>query len=1292
MAETNHLIVPIQLSALYVPEEDRSIQGQMADFSLLPYTSASLGDVNSSQAYLGETITNKPFSDNEFPLKQGIHLHWALPDGLTTGTQQRNGELEFPAVPNRWLITRKQDGIINQQWVVESDYLFPEHEDYSDVAVNIPYEGGEQPFRYLGRKMTYAQWKENGNQGKYLDKLTTVGYGEPSFAAFYPNCFSVFGYHDLLETDGKPIPAAGVEYEVVGWYSDPSSDPLRQLLQIHQGANTATRKQAVQEEFDWLLPEDFTGEGHLMCMAKLRLNAGFDHQQVPALHPRITIGNTPTEALSAALAEYLIEGSADPGQALVAIEDQLEAIQQASDLSGKSLDVAARFRQARHQSQFTAYQHSYSWTIGRSRKGNLKAENVPEELESVPSSLQVLLHEVNELQDQYDWGTALITSDREQLFADWYKYMITLYPPDRLSDDYPAVDAVRHFLEAHALPAFDARLGFVGEIEVRDSEEGHFIAADSGTSSPTSVARQLTEKLEQLQEQLTIWTTTEDTKVEAYLKRVLDPRFWEPNDPCLLLEGGGLSVSERNGRDGTLTLYPVAIDQVFDPVSYSMFQEQLPEALFEHIFEPDRQPWSPFLLDWEVQYFPYEHTSGSEDTFPKGLVTDHFEMRYGSPDLSLRGEKGSLSRRPMTYSGSSILTEESNDLLQQSIIEHMRKLKLPEAYEQETGKHWDLSLKAFREWYANGNPKPGVLVQIKALEKLQEMVCLSQSLDGLNLAMLMKKSTLSFPVDDPLNYGNPEDPKSLRGFSANRMSAAVEEVSHLAPVPWNPFHPIRSGVLKINRLRLIDTFGQTRSIDCSRIDTSYSLATSGSNYLISLPPRICHPTRMNFHLIKRNARPGTVPRAVPDEQVLGWLVPNKVEKSLMIYEESGKALGYFKARKWHEAIDSDQAVALDEISNSYLKNVVHFIQRAIAEDEPGSDADDQFLMHFIQSLEDALDHTQPEVSQQLKGVSWLIGRPIAVVRTALSLEMLGSPAVDQSWGAFEKDMGRSDRETRGYTNVKLPIRIGEYGQLNDGLIGYWIEDWRGEQQEFINDVFYCPNSDYIDTPKIESQYVKPGASEPPINVYRSLSDPPQILTVLMEPRGLLHASAGILPCKKLGLNPAAYEQSINQLETTFLAAPLLMPRNQVHLGLRSAKTLEWSWVERADFLKETGASTWKEVRAEGQISEAQFLEQWPVSPFADLLPASEALKYLISVEVGWLKPGKAATYLLMSHDQKGDSSLRDSSLEGRESDLDRWLNQQAKAIKPPVLEADYIHKNEIKEGWIKVRKTHSDAL
>ena len=76
----------------------------------------------------------------------------------------------------------------------------------------------------MGRSVPLAAWREAGASSERIGKLTAVGYGEPTFAAFYPNCHSVFGFHDGDYAGNVP---AGLRYDILGWYADPADDRLK---------------------------------------------------------------------------------------------------------------------------------------------------------------------------------------------------------------------------------------------------------------------------------------------------------------------------------------------------------------------------------------------------------------------------------------------------------------------------------------------------------------------------------------------------------------------------------------------------------------------------------------------------------------------------------------------------------------------------------------------------------------------------------------------------------------------------------------------------------------------------------------------------------------------------------------------------------------------------------------------------------------------------------------------------------------------------------------------------------
>ena len=210
----------------------------------------------------------------------------------------------------------------------------------------------------MGRTLPLARWPSA--PGDYLNQrdgnskykfshypLTSVGYGEPSFAAYYPSCYSVFGFCDIdpgLKEDVSYV------YQVIGWFNEADLDPL-ESAEFAALANDAARYQALTHEYP------------------LVSQRGRDEEAVPGAHPvlgsltvtpakvkpwqpqdgpcRLAIGNTGGEALAALLADEVATPQHPDQKAL--IEDQLEAMNVASSLQGVEVDYAAHVAQTRHQ-------------------------------------------------------------------------------------------------------------------------------------------------------------------------------------------------------------------------------------------------------------------------------------------------------------------------------------------------------------------------------------------------------------------------------------------------------------------------------------------------------------------------------------------------------------------------------------------------------------------------------------------------------------------------------------------------------------------------------------------------------------------------------------------------------------------------------------------------------------------------------------------------------------------------------------------------------------------------------
>jgi hypothetical protein len=74
--------------------------------------------------------------------------------------------------------------------------------------------------------------------------------------------------------------------------------------------------------------------------------------------------------------------------------------------------------------------------------------------------------------------------------------------------------------------------------------------------------------------------------------------------------------------------------------------------------------------------------------------------------------------------------------------------------------------------------------------------------------------------------------------------------------------------------------------------------------------------------------------------------------------------------------------------------------------------------------------------------------------------------------------------------------------------------------------------------------------------------------MLMDPRGMVHASTGILPIKTIQIPPHQYASAVKQFEMTFLTAPVLSAGrgvagvNTIGLPVSDPPGYNWSWLER----------------------------------------------------------------------------------------------------------------------------------
>lgn len=209
LARELRVLVPIHVDALVV----RKAGGSWAACS--------------GTAQDGRWVGPTPFADLPQGRSPGVHLHWAVPDGLSKlSAELPNG----PALPDRWLVVRV--GVARRgtrpitAFVIESR---------------------------SGRVTPLANWSPAPPVG---DPVRVTGPGDPGWIGYFDNVENRFAFHDV------PPPTEGrLAYLVCGWYAQPSDDPLADLPASHKAL------EARLKSLGWSVPlEDLppaTREGQL---------------------------------------------------------------------------------------------------------------------------------------------------------------------------------------------------------------------------------------------------------------------------------------------------------------------------------------------------------------------------------------------------------------------------------------------------------------------------------------------------------------------------------------------------------------------------------------------------------------------------------------------------------------------------------------------------------------------------------------------------------------------------------------------------------------------------------------------------------------------------------------------------------------------------------------------------------------------------------------------------------------------------------------------------------------------
>lgn len=1034
------------------------------------------------------------------PLQRGIHLHWALPDALTNASVNEDGHLEFPIVPNRWLVVRHLLGekVEVNAWVVESDYIWqedPKNLSTPPSSIRNYQDASRVPGAFLGRAIPlekYSNPKEGDlylrdNEGK--SGLSAVASGSISFASYYPDCQSVFGFHDSLEG----IDTAKITYSIIGWFSDKTEDPLF----------SCTEKSKIEEAYKWSFSSDsaqptfslYTGSVLGIDWNDKTFSSQSAAKPIPA---DISIGNHPIEALSAYLHNQNLSHA---GQLY---ETLLHSVQLGDDagLQAKP-DFIKELNEKAHRDGFSRYSGGTSYTIFMSTE-----DGQQEEVRDLSVDLTADLRKLNEAQFEVDRVDAYLKSAQSQLFVDWR----SLFLENSIADQYVSsrIQAIKGIKNTLAVKTME-RNSLWQKVKGKLVEEKQFL-----TEKPATEYKQPNEPV------VALAVDNENKKDLLFPERYgKDGRFSEKGYLECRLSSEIMKSESTHSPEGVgnmenaqllsqlveefFLLSSSTLDEVKSKTPSTSFTPPSPIALTPW---EGQNPWHPLFLFWEVSMSPYFLTlkDGKFQNYEKNFFENNFPLNIknegfidlNSIQLDLLGR---VENFIADYKGRSILSPRPKEALENGL-----------------------------STYLENNCDDEELKDLK--KKLEDLEILVQPLSGFNDALLMRHQSMQIK------------PSAMRFSHENKelieeIIENIGEMTGLGVSYESLFNPMRAGAIKLDFV-LVDIFGQKRKIipkgdDLICAQSMKRDLPAGTAYLA---PRLMQPSRVAFewvgkgqpiHVEEMNS-PGLI------NPICGWILPDYLKSEFFIYDADGQALlilptegdpRVFPGKNPQSDMDPLLSECIQQIQTQKIqKTLIESMRKRSGK------------IHY------SLDSSKGTLGQ-------LIGNPIALVQADVRLEIEGMPAQNQNIEIYQNPKNPHAHHYRQSAHdvdkIDFPFQIGDFDRVGDGLVGYFLQ---GSSGDYDYTKFYSGVGN--DSSKSSLLQLNPCFSH-------DLKAAKKIL-MFVDPRAPVHIISGILPTEKLALDSRWTQQALEKLELAFFLSPLLKTRQGLQLQFPDQEGVSLSYM------------------------------------------------------------------------------------------------------------------------------------
>ncbi len=313
--------------------------------------------------------------------------------------------------------------------------------------------------------------------------------------------------------------------------------------------------------------------------------------------------------------------------------------------------------------------------------------------------------------------------------------------------------------------------------------------------------------------------------------------------------------------------------------------------------------------------------------------------------------------------------------------------------------------------------------------QVDRLSLLEITLNDFNNTFMQRSSALSIMALIPNGFLPHQELAKEINSLFNEFEADVELLN---PNPYSHFSPIKDGAFRINKLRIVDTFGRSKLAHVQQTHTTQQLQIQNKANWLALPPRLAQPACIHADWIDSNNI---------DSPVFGWFMINLIDLRLECYEYDGKHIGSFISNGNWEISPFQKHLASQTFDSEFsflnhnrdLQQVMKWFNSQMINSDRLS-----FFKTLFEQITLSLSYIEPENYENPTLMESITTTPLALTKVSINLFVKGGPLHDLNKENFKDFIeGNQQRNCSEYDAIKFPISIGDYTQYHNSCVGYW---------------------------------------------------------------------------------------------------------------------------------------------------------------------------------------------------------------------------------------------------------------